>query len=536
MTDPTDVLIIGAGPAGLLLACELRLAGVAAVVIERSPTRPDFCRGFNLNPRALDLLSRRGLADALIDEGWQLPQAAFSGLPVTLGLSGASTDHPYSLGIPQTRVEEVLEAVALDRGAVIRRGHELRTLTQDHASVTATIEDTATGREYQAAAAYLVGCDGGRSTVRRQAGIGFPGVAATRYSLLGDVELDDQVTLPFGVSHGPGGRVLAIPRPGYVRIITADRRPPADQGDPVTLAVLQDAVDDALGRHVGLRAARWLTRFGNAARQAAEYVRGRVILAGDAAHVHPPAGAIGVNVALDDAFNLGWKLAATVRGSGPSHLLGTYHTERHPAGSHVLASTQAQVLLDAEADRLRPLVDLLTRVAAHPAGNRAFAETVTGLDTRYDMHQKAGHPWLGRLAPNLALATADGDTDLATQLTHAAGRALLLDLTEPLAHAAAAPVQASADDDIRQTASPWADRVAVVRASCPGHPYLRAILLRPDGHTAWLLTDDDARAAENRSAAAENHPAANHPADSLHRALTHWHGPAHERGGSSRRG
>ena len=318
MTETTDVLIIGAGPAGLLLACELRLAAVATVVIERSPKRPDFCRGFNLNPRALDLLARRGLAAGFIDEGWQLPQAAFSGLPVALSLAGASTDHPYSLGIPQTRVEEVLEARARDLGADIRRGHQLRALTQDPGSVTATIDETGTGRQYQAAAAYLVGCDGGGSTVRKQAGIDFPGTPATRFSLLGDVELDDQATLPFGVSHGPGGRVLAIPRPGYLRVITADRRPPADQDAPVTLAVLQDAVDHALGRHVGLRTARWLTRFGNAARQAAEYVRGRVMLAGDAAHIHPPAGAIGVNVALDDAFNLGWKLAATVRGTAPS--------------------------------------------------------------------------------------------------------------------------------------------------------------------------------------------------------------------------
>ena len=259
-------------------------------------------------------------------------------------------------------------------------------------------------------------------------------------------------------------------------------------------------MDDALGRHVGLRSARWLTRFGNAARQAAEYVRGRVILAGDAAHIHPPAGAIGVNVALDDAFNLGWKLAAAVRGSGPSDLLDSYHTERHPAGARVLASTQAQALLDTEADRLRPLVDLLTRVAAHPAGNRAFAETVTGLDTRYDMAEQAGHPWLGRLTPNLELLTDVGPTDLATELTLAAGRPLLLDLSQPDTAAQAHPdttgqaqpraaAQAEAAT-IRQAAAPWADRVATIRAACPAHPDLRAILVRPDGHTAWLTAAD----------------------------------------------
>jgi 2-polyprenyl-6-methoxyphenol hydroxylase-like FAD-dependent oxidoreductase len=500
VNEMTDVLIIGAGPAGLLLACELRLAGVAAVVIERSPKRPDFCRGFNLNARALDLLARRGLADAFIDEGWQLPQAAFSGLPVPLSLAGASTDHPYSLGIPQTRVEEALEARALDLGADIRRGHELRALAQGPSSVTAAIEDASTGRAYRAAAAYLVGCDGGRSTVRKQAGIDFPGTAGTRFSLLGDVELAEQGTLPFGVSHGPDGRVIAIPRPGYLRVITADRQPPADQDAPVTLDRLQSAVDDALGRHVGLRAARWLTRFGNAARQAAEYVRGRVILAGDAAHIHPPAGAIGVNVALDDAFNLGWKLAATVHGTGPSHLLDSYHTERHPAGARVLANTQAQVLLDDAGDRLRPLADLLTRVASHPDGNRAFAEIITALDTRYDMHPDTGHRWLGRLAPDLALTTEAGDTDVATLLS--AGRTLLLDLAE--------------DPAIRETAAEWAGHVTIAAATCPAHPELRGLLLRPDGHTAWLRTADQPNTDQPNTD--------RHSADGLREALTHWHG------------
>ncbi|MEV7598195.1 FAD-dependent monooxygenase [Kitasatospora sp. NPDC089797] len=507
-----EVLIVGAGPAGLLLAIELRLAGVDTVVIERHPQRPDHCRGFNLNARALDLLARRGLADRLIAEGWQVPHAAFSGLPVTLTLADARTDHPYSLGIPQTRVEEVLEAHALALGADIRRGHELRALAQDSESVTATV--AAAGREHRIRAAYLVGCDGGRSTVRRQTGIDFPGTPATAFSLLGDVELADPAALPFGTSTGPGGSVLVIPRPGYVRIITGDRQPPADRDEPVTLDLLRSAVGEALGRPVDLRAARWTTRFGNAARQAASYVRGRVVLAGDAAHIHPPAGAIGVNVALDDAFNLGWKLAATVRGTAPAHLLDSYHVERHAAGARVLADTRAQVLLGTADDRLGPLVDLFTRLARHSAGNRALAETVTGLDTRYGTHPDTAHPWLGRLAPDLALRTGQGPTRVSELL--ASGRGLLLDLTGGSAlraSSSAIPVSAIPVSAIpvSSSAAGWADRVTTVTASCPEHPWLHAVLLRPDGHTAWLRSADGDR--PDRS-------------DGLPQALRHWFGEA----------
>jgi 2-polyprenyl-6-methoxyphenol hydroxylase-like FAD-dependent oxidoreductase len=480
----TDVLIAGAGPAGLLLAGELRLAGIDTVVIERDARRPDRCRSFTLNARSVDLLARRGLAGRLIAEGWPAPYTPFSGLPVTLGLAGTHTDHPYTLGIPQTRVEEILEAHAAGLGADIRRRHELRTLRQDADSVTAIIDG---GQPIRAA--YLVGCDGGRSTVRKQAGIDFPGTDATRFSLLGDLELADPEALPYGVTAGPNGAVFVIPRPGYVRIITADPQPPADRDALVTLAQLETAVEHALGRHIDLRAPRWLTRFGDAARQAAEYIRGRVILAGDAAHIHPPAGAIGINVALDDALNLGWKLAATIRGTAPPHLLGTYHTERHAAGTRVLANTRAQTLLGTADDRLGPLTDLLTRIATHPAGNRALAETLTGLDTRYDVHPDGDHPWLGRLAPNLTLTTATGDTDVATLLT--TGRPLLLDLTT--------------DHAIHRSATGWSDRVTIVDATCPAHPELRGILLRPDGHTAWLPTTGD---------------------DGLHQALETWHGPA----------
>ena len=469
-----DVLIAGAGPAGLMLAGELRLAGIAVVLVERDEFRPDHCRGFTLNARSLDLLARRGLAGPLVAEGWQVPHAAFTSLPVTLGLAGAFTDHPYTLGIAQTRVEEFLEEHARALGADIRRGRELTALEIEDDAVAAV----AGGERFRAR--YVVGCDGSRSTVRKQAGIAFPGTAATRHSLLGDVVLADPGALPFGVTTGPGGTVLVIPRPGYVRIIVDD----PDPSLPATLDTLRSALERALGRRVALTGPRWVTRFGNAARQAERYVRGRVLLAGDAAHIHPPAGAIGVNVALDDAVNLGWKLAATIRGTAPGHLLETYHDERHAAGERVLAATRAQETLgNAGKD---PLTDFLTRVASHPGGNLAFAEAVTALDTRYEMTPGGDHPWLGRLCPDLRLTTAAGETTVAGLL--AAGRPLLI-----------GPATGQPD----RTATIWRDRVDVVTAAFPDHPELTGLLLRPDGHVAWVRSG---------------------PGDRPDEALHHWYG------------
>ncbi|QWF83245.1 FAD-dependent monooxygenase [Amycolatopsis sp. CA-230715] len=481
------VVIVGAGPAGLLLAAELRLAGIDTVVLERHAEHPGFCRGFNLNARALDLLARRGLDRRFVDEGWQVGHAAFSGLPVTLDLAGTATDHPFSLGIPQTRVEEILEERAIELGADIRRGHAFAGLDQDDDGVTVHV-----GTGYRIRAEYVVGCDGGRSDVRKSAGIAFPGTASTRFTLLGDVELAEEGALPFGMT----GSVFTIPRPGYVRIVTEDPEP--DRDEPVTLQRFQAALDRALGRHVAVRAPRWLTRFGNAARQAEQYVKGRVILAGDAAHIHPPAGAIGVNVALDDAFNLGWKLAATVRGDAPEGLLASYHEERHAVGVQLLASTRAQVLLGEPDGRLAPLVELLTRVASHPGGNRAFTETLTGLDTRYPMHLSAEHPLLGRLARDVPLWTNKGETRLASLLT--SGRGVLIDRTE--------------DRAFLSLAEGWHDRIALVGASGLAP---RAVLLRPDGHTAWAAHDEpsDQDSADLDSADLES-------------ALRRWHGsPRH---------
>ncbi|WP_043715833.1 FAD-dependent monooxygenase [Kutzneria sp. 744] len=449
----TDVVIAGAGPAGLTLACELAMVGVRTVLLEREPRKPGFCRGFNLNARSLDAFDRRGIADRFIAEGHKVPVTSFGGLPAPLDIGSLGWEHPYTLGIAQTRVEEILEEHAAELGVDIRRGQAVHGFTQDDSGVTVNGEIRAR---------YLVGCDGSRSAVRKLAGIDFPGTPTTRYVMLGDVETDLV----------PGkhlGGVFVIPRPGYVRVVVAD--PVFDRAEPITLAQLNSTVDEALGRHVEMAEPRWLTRFGNAARQAAQYRSGRVLLAGDAAHIHPPAGAQGVNLAIADAMNLGWKLAAAVRGWASPELLDTYHRERHAAGARVLLHTQAQALL--AGDGIGPLRDLFAELSELDGVGRYLAELATGVETRYEMGEFATHPWLGRMAPDIPIAIDGCPTSVAKLLRGGSG--LLLDFGG-LDH-------------------PPLDRVDVVRAEpldteSMDEGQVAAMLVRPDGHVAWLATAD----------------------------------------------
>ena len=443
-----DVVIAGAGPAGLMLACELATAGVPTLLLEREPRRPDYCRGFNLNARSLDVFDRRGIADRFIAEGHKVPLTSFGGLPAPLELGSLDWDHPYTLGIPQTRVEEILEERAIELGVDVRRGEELRTFEQDEDGVTVN---------GAIRAKYLVGCDGSRSAVRKIAGIAFPGTENTRYTLLGDVEAD----LSYGAHEGG---VFVIPRPGYVRVVVAD--PVFDRAEPITLAALNSTVDDALGRPVRLRNPRWLTRFGDAARQAERYRMGRVLLAGDAAHIHPPAGAQGVNLAIADAMNLGWKLAAAAQGWAAPELLDTYHDERHAAGARVLLHTQAQALLGG--DRVGPLRELFAELSELDGVGKYLAELVTGVETCYPMGEFTAHTWLGRMAPDIAVAVDGRPTSVAKLLR--TGRGVLLDfgvLDRP-------PLR----------------RIDVIKAEPLDDAPVAALLIRPDGHVAWLVTRD----------------------------------------------
>lgn len=471
----TDVLVVGAGPAGLMLTIELLTRGVRASVVDAQPERSGFSRGFTLNSRSLDLLARRGLADPFLAEGWRTPHAPFVSLPVTADLTGAATDHPFTLGIAQNRVEELLEEHLLALGATILRGHLLTDLSQGPDAVTAALDTPDGPRALRTT--YLVGCDGSRSTVRVRAGIDFPGTDAHAYTLMGDVVLGEKEEVDFGLTEGPGGQLFAVPRSDHVRLAVEDPAPPGDVRETVTLERFRDVVEGVLGRCVDIDRALWLTRFGDAARQAATYRQGRVLLAGDAAHIHPPSGATGVNVALDDAMNLGWKLAAEVLGTAPEGLLDSYHDERHPAGAAVLASTRAQAFLAQAGPELAPVVELLTRVFSHTDAGRVLAEVATGLDTRYQtrVRDPEAHHWLGRMVPDLPAHTSAGPTSLSRLL--AAGRPVLLGAVTEMK---AAEVQAAKGVTVAEvvTSDPRQMGGAV------------AVLVRPDGHAVWVRAED----------------------------------------------
>ncbi|MVO88093.1 NAD(P)-binding protein [Streptomyces sp. p1417] len=469
--QPQDrhVVIVGAGPVGLWLAAELRLGGVRVTVLEQRATPSPHSRALTLHPRTLEVLACRGVVEPFLAEGLRLPDGHFASLDNRLDFAVLDTPYPFTLAIPQARTEELLAEHAHAAGADIRRGHRVTALTEHASGVRVSV--TGPQGPYETEAAYVVGCDGTRSTVRDAAGIGFPGSDATVWGWLGDVVLAAPPARPVVSVATPRGGLMCVPLPGGVHRFVGHTPQDVRQDWPgeLTFEELRAKVVRIVGEDFGMRDPRWLSRYGNAARQAETYRRGRVLLAGDAAHMHFPAGGVGLNVGVQDAANLGWKLAATVRGDAPEGLLDTYHLERHPVGAELLRATRAQTALmtaySGDGVALRSL--LSDTIATVPEFSRRLAEGLSGLGVAYPADGDA-HPLTGRRAPNLRLASG---AELFGLLR--AGRHVLLDL--------AGGAQADGPSDVIVHEGPPTEVPA-------GWAGVDSVLIRPDGHVARVRT------------------------------------------------
>jgi 3-(3-hydroxy-phenyl)propionate hydroxylase len=461
------VVIAGGGPAGMMLAAELALAKVDVAVVER---RPDHVlvgsRAGGFHSRTIEVLDQRGVADRFLAEG-QVVQAATFGTTV-LDMSDFPTRHPYSLGIWQNQIERIMAAWIAELPVHIYYGCEVTGFAQDGTGVDVRLSDDDPLR-----AQYLVGCDGGRSLIRNAAGIAFPGWDPTRSNLIAEVELTEEP--PQGVRHDATG-VHGLHRMEDGRtfrvVVTEQQLGP---GSEPTLRDLSETLITVYGTDFGIHNPTWISRFTDMTRQAAAYRDRRVLLAGDAAHVHYPAGGQGLSLGVQDAVNLGWKLAQVVNGTSPESLLDTYHAERHPVAARALQHTMAQGALQRRDERIKALVDVVSELASMEEPRKRLAGIISGLDIHYDLGE--GHPLLGRRMPDLELVTANGPLRVFTLLHDA--RPLLLDFGEP------------GDFDI----TPWADRVQLINADYAGVWELpvigavtapTAVLVRPDGYVAWV--------------------------------------------------
>jgi 2-polyprenyl-6-methoxyphenol hydroxylase-like FAD-dependent oxidoreductase len=472
------VVVAGGGPTGLMLAGELALAKVDVAIVERRASHDlPGSRAGGLHARTIEVLDQRGIADRFLSEGQVAQVAAFGG--VRLDISDFPTRHPYGLGLWQNHTERILADWVAELAVPIYRGREVTGFAQGESGVDVEV---AGGQSLRAD--YLVGCDGGRSLVRKAAGIDFLGWDPTTSALIAEVELaeepewgihsDDIGIHSFGrVEYEIRDGEIVYANRGQVRVMVTEEH--VGQTTEPTLRDLSEALISIYGTDYGVHSPTWISRFTDMTRQAAAYRDERVLLAGDAAHVHSPVGGQGLNIGVQDAVNLGWKLGQVVRGVSPDSLLDTYEGERHRVAARVLRNTMAQVALRRPDDRTKALGDVVSELLSMGEPRKRFAAMMSGLDVHYDLGE--GHPLLGRRMPDLDLITAHGPLRVFTLLHDA--RPALLNLGEP------------GGFDI----APWADRVQLVDAEYDGPwelPALAAVtaptavLIRPDGHVAWV--------------------------------------------------
>jgi 3-(3-hydroxy-phenyl)propionate hydroxylase len=460
------VVIAGGGPTGLMLAGELALAGIDAAIVERRDSQHlTGSRAGGLHARAIEVLDQRGIADRFLSQGQIHPAVHFH---IPLDISDCPTRHNYVLGLWQNHIERFLAEWVDELDVTIYRGCEVTGFAQDQDGVDVELSD---GRSLRAA--YLVGCDGGRSLIRKVARIEFPGWDPTTSWLIAEAATAEEPK--WGLqrdAHGIHG-IGKVEHSGSVRIVLTEPELRLD-GEP-TLRDVSAALIAVYGTDYGIHSPTWISRFTDMTRQASTYRNGRVLLAGDAAHVHPPVGGQGLNTGIQDAVNLGWKLAQVIKETSPESLLDTYHAERHPVGARVLHNTMAQVALRRTDDRSTALGDTLSELLAMDEPRRKFAAVISGLDIHYDLGE--GHQLLGRRMPDLDLLTANGPLRLFTLLHDA--RPVLLNLAEP------------GGFDI----APWAERIKLIDATYDGVwelpvlgvvPAPDAVLIRPDGYVAWV--------------------------------------------------
>ncbi|TKD03302.1 FAD-dependent monooxygenase [Polyangium fumosum] len=460
------VVIAGGGPTGLMLAGELSLAGVDVAIVERRASQDLVgSRAGGLHARTIEILDQRGIADRFLSQGQVHPVVHFH---VPLDISDVPSRHNYVLGLWQNHIERILAGWVDELSVPIHRGREVTGFAQDDTGVDVELSDGTSLR-----GEYLVGCDGGRSLIRKAAGITFPGWDPTTSWLIAEVEVSEEPAWGFRHdalgTHGLGkledGRRMRA-------VLTEAQVGPASEP---TLRDVREALIAVYGTDYGIHSPTWISRFTDMTRQAAAYRDKRVLLAGDAAHVHPPVGGQGLNIGVQDAVNLGWKLAQVVKRTSPESLLDTYHAERHPVAARALRATMAQVALRRTDDRTKALGDYVSTLLSMAEPRRRLAAEMSGLDVHYDLGE--GHPLLGRRMPDLDLVTADGPRRVFTLLHEA--RPVLLNLGEPGGF----------------ELPPWAERVQVFDAQYAGTwelpaigavPAPTSVLIRPDGYVAWV--------------------------------------------------